>query len=289
LKEQKALEKYNDVLKETPKVREDLGYPPLVTPTSQIVGTQAVLNVVTGERYKIIPKEVKDYVKGLYGQTPGPIKDEIRKKIIGDEKPIDCRPADLLEPEWEKLKAEAEKLGIVKKEEDIITYALYPAVAPRFLKGEAVEEQLPSPEMKVAAAAELVEAQQYKVKVGKKSFDVFVEKFGGPGEVTPVRRKVKGPRAKTMTRQVKKEAGRGTTPAARVMHKEGTVVSPMQGAILKISVTVGDKVKAGDVIAILEAMKMENEVCTNLDGVVKEIYVKEGQTVESGVPIALIE
>lgn len=142
LKEQNALDKYETVLEEMPKVREELGYPPLVTPTSQIVGTQAVLNVLMGERYKVIPKEVKDYVRGLYGRPPAPISPEIIGKVIGDEEPIHCRPADLLKPEYEKRKKEAEEMGIAKSEEDILTYILYPAIAPKFLKGEMEEEAL---------------------------------------------------------------------------------------------------------------------------------------------------
>ncbi|MBU4223274.1 MAG: pyruvate/oxaloacetate carboxyltransferase, partial [Euryarchaeota archaeon] len=124
LKEQNALDKYEAVLAEMPRVREELGYPPLVTPTSQIVGTQAVLNVLMGERYKVVPKEVRDYVKGLYGRTPAPISKEMIAKILGDDKPITVRPADLLPPELDRATKEAQDLGIVKKPEDILTYAL---------------------------------------------------------------------------------------------------------------------------------------------------------------------
>ena len=135
--EQKALDKYDDVLAEIPRVREDLGYPPLVTPTSQIVGSQAVLNVLTGERYKAVPKEVKDYVKGLYGRSPGEINPKIKAEILEDEDPISVRPADLIPPEYDKMKAEAEGKGLVNREEDVLTYALYPQVAEKFLRGEA--------------------------------------------------------------------------------------------------------------------------------------------------------
>jgi len=143
LKEQKKSEKYPDVLKEIPRVRKDLGYPPLVTPTSQIVGTQAVLNVLLGKRYASVTKEVKEYCLGYYGRTPAPIDPEIRQKIIGQEQPIECRPADLLKPQLGSLREEAGKMGILKKEEDLITYALYPNVAPKFLRGEIQEEAIP--------------------------------------------------------------------------------------------------------------------------------------------------
>jgi pyruvate carboxylase subunit B len=142
LKEQKQVGKYNDVLKEIPRVREDLGFPPLVTPTSQIVGMQAVLNVILGKRYLRVPKEVKEYCLGYYGKTPAPINPAILKKIIGDEKPIEARPGDLIEPQLDALRREAEGMGILKKEEDLITYALYPNAAPKFLRGELKEETL---------------------------------------------------------------------------------------------------------------------------------------------------
>ena len=143
LKEQKRMEKYPEVLKEIPRVRKDLGYPPLVTPTSQIVGTQAVLNVLLGKRYASVTKEVKEYCLGYYGRTPAPIDPEIRAKIIGKEQPIECRPADLIKPQLGSLREEGEKMGILKKEEDLITYALYPNVAPKFLRGEIKEEAIP--------------------------------------------------------------------------------------------------------------------------------------------------
>lgn len=138
LKQQNALSKLPEVLKELPRVREDLGYPPLVTPTSQIVGTQTVMNVLAGERYKMVIKEVKNYVKGMYGKPPAEINPEIRKKIIGDEVPITCRPADLLEPELEKYKKEI--AYFIEKEEDVLSYALFPQIAMKFFQGRQAEK-----------------------------------------------------------------------------------------------------------------------------------------------------
>lgn len=132
LKQSNAMNKFEEVLREVPRVREDLGYPPLVTPTSQIVGTQAVLNIVTGERYKMVPNEVKQLVKGMYGKTTVPIKDEIVKKIIGDEEVITCRPADLIEPELEKTKREVAQY--VEQDEDVLTRALFPQPSVEFFK-----------------------------------------------------------------------------------------------------------------------------------------------------------
>ena len=132
LKEQNALDKYQEVLEEVPRVREDLGYPPLVTPTSQIVGTQAVFNVIMGSRYKMITKETKGVVKGEYGKTPKQISDEIKKIIIGDEEQITTRPADLINPELDKLKTEIAKY--IEQEEDVLTYALFPQIAMNYFK-----------------------------------------------------------------------------------------------------------------------------------------------------------
>lgn len=137
LKQQNAMNKYEEVLKEIPRVREELGYPPLVTPTSQIVGTQAVLNVVTGQRYKMVSNEVKNLVRGMYGKTTVPIKEEIVKKIIGDEEVITCRPADLIEPELEKIKSE---IGLyLEQDEDVLSYALFPQIAMEFFKKRNIE------------------------------------------------------------------------------------------------------------------------------------------------------
>lgn len=265
LKEQNALDRYDDVLAEMPKVRAELGYPPLVTPTSQIVGTQAVLNVLMGERYKVIPKEVKDYVRGLYGRPPQNISDEIITKIIGDEKPITCRPADLLEPEYKKMKAEAEELGLVKKEEDILTYILYPAIAPAFLKGELEEEDISTlaVEQSPCASANVAIPTDYKVEVDGEVYNVKVNPVGGSVTVTEVQEKA--------TSDV-----------------EGAVTSHMQGMVLSVNVNVGDVVSEGDSVCVIEAMKMENAIHAPYSGTVKDIFISEGDAVSSGDVIVSI-
>jgi oxaloacetate decarboxylase alpha subunit len=134
LREQNAQDKYMDVLAEVPRVRREMGYPPLVTPSSQIVGTQATLNVVTGERYKIVPEEVKNYFRGFYGRPPAPMDAKIRAKVIGDEKPIEGRPADVLEPGMEKARRELGDLA--RCEEDVVSYALFPQIAKPFLQAQ---------------------------------------------------------------------------------------------------------------------------------------------------------
>ncbi len=264
LKEQNALDKYDEVLEETPRVRADLGYPPLVTPSSQIVGIQAVMNVILGERYKAITKEVKDYVKGLYGKPPGQINDSLKAKILGDEEPIEVRPADLLEPQYELMKREAEKLGIVKKEEDILTYALFPSIAPKFLKGEIREEPLKPPAEQ--AASEQGIPTEFRVEVDGESYSVKVEPIGGFMDIAEIEKK-KVP----------------SKPS------EGAVIAPMQGLVLKLKVKVGQTVKKGDVVAVLEAMKMQNDVHAHKSGIVEEIFVTEGSTIPAGTALMVIK
>ena len=254
--EQKALDRYEEVLAEIPKVREDLGYPPLVTPTSQIVGTQAVLNVMTGDRYKMVPKEVKDYVKGLYGKSPAMIDPKVRLKVLCDEEPITVRPADLLPPEYEAARKAVDALCLAKKEEDYLTYALYPQVALKFLQGEAVEEPLVKKQPASAGAT----AEQ--IKGGQPmAFDVEVDGEAYLVKVAPAGMTIQESQPKAPT--------------------DGVTV-PMQGVIIRYTVKKGDKVAKGDAVAVLEAMKKENNVLANKEGMIKEIYVKEGTTVTPG-------
>lgn len=161
LKQANAEDKYYDVLAEVPRVREDFGYPPLVTPTSQIVGSQAVLNVLSGDRYKMVTKESKGLLRGEYGQLPAPVNEDVRKKAIGDAEVITCRPADLLEPEMEKLRAECKEKGIGHCEEDVLSYALFQQVATKFLDWrdhpEKREAPAPATASKAPAAANAVD------------------------------------------------------------------------------------------------------------------------------------
>ncbi|MBZ3935719.1 sodium-extruding oxaloacetate decarboxylase subunit alpha [Methanimicrococcus blatticola] len=278
LKEQNALDKYMDVLAEMPRVREELGYPPLVTPTSQIVGTQAVLNVIMGERYKVIPKEVKDYARGYYGKTPVPMSPEMISLIIGDEQPITVRPGDQIPPEYEKMKKEAEEMGIAKSEEDVLTYILYPAIAPKFLKGEAEEEELVCG-CSIPSSGSVNTAgipTEYRVEVDGSVFDVKVE-----------------PTGYSIVAADGGNAGSKAAPAADEKKSKadlpGAVVSSMQGMILSIKTKVGEQVNEGDTICVIEAMKMENAVSAPKSGVVKEIIVAEGDTVTGGDALMIIE
>lgn len=253
--EQKALDKWDEVLTEVPRVRKDLGYPPLVTPTSQIVGTQAVLNVITGDRYKMVPREVKDYVKGLYGKSPAMIDPKVRLKVLCDEEPITVRPADLLKPEYEKAKKELDALGLAKQEEDYLTYALYPQVAVKFLQGAAVEEPLVKKQPSSQAASSA------NINALPMAFNIEVDGEAYLVKVAPAGMTIQEVQPKAPT---------------------NGVTVPMQGVIIKYKVKKGDKVAKGDTVAVLEAMKMENNVLANKDGAIKEIYVKEGTTVAPG-------
>lgn len=257
--EQKAIDRYDEVLAEIPRVRADLGYPPLVTPTSQIVGTQAVLNVLTGERYKVVPKEVRDYVKGLYGRPPAEIDPKIRMKILEDEEPITVRPADLLPPEYEAAVREVDALGLAKKEEDYLTYALYPQIAIKFLKGQATEEPLVKKEAKAAVAVKGGAPVAFNVEVDGEAYIVKVAPVG----ISIQEAQPKAPR-------------------------DGVTV-PMQGVLIRYKVKKGDRVNKGDVVAILEAMKMENPIYADKSGTVKEIYIDTGKTVSPGDVLMSIE
>ena len=261
LKEQNALDRYDDVLEEMPRVRKDMGYPPLVTPTSQIVGIQAVMNVLGGERYKTVSNEVKEYMKGNYGKPPAPVDSKISKKIIGDEEVITCRPADLLEPEFDKFKSEGMKNGFVKSDEDALTYALYPPIAPKFLKGESVEEELKA--LSIAEDTEIGIPTQYNVEVDGEVFEVKILPTG----FMEVEETEKGP----------------FTPV------KGSVISSMQGMVIKLNVNVGDKVSVGSTIAVIEAMKMENDIQSEVEGTVKEIFVEPGDAVSAGDMLMVID
>lgn len=261
LKEQNALDRYSDVLEEMPRVRKDMGYPPLVTPTSQIVGIQAVMNVLSGERYKTVSNEVKEYMKGNYGKPPAKVNEEIASRIIGDEEVITCRPADLLEPEFDKYKSEGMEKGFVKNDEDALTYALYPAIAPAFLKGETSEEELAT--VSHVEDHEIGIPTQYNVEVDGESFEVKIMPTG----FMEVEETEKGP----------------FTPV------EGGIYSTMQGMVIKLTVNVGDRVTEGSTIAVIEAMKMENDIQSEIDGTVKEIFVEPGDAVSAGDIIMVIE
>ena len=270
LKEQDALDRLEEVFAEVPCVRKDLGYPPLVTPTSQIVGTQAVLNVLLGARYKNVTKEVRDYVRGLYGRAPAPMDDEVLSRILAaGEEVVSCRPADLLDPVYERMRAEATEQGLVRRAEDVLTYILYPAIAPSFLKGERSPEAIPTARPGEAAARQATDVPSM--------MEVEVD-----GEVFSVRiLSVEGTAVATSVEKVPDRVPRGDI--------RNGVKSNMQGMVLEVRTGRGAHVKKGDTLIVLEAMKMENPIHSPRDGVVTEIFVDKGDVVQSGDVLLVVE
>ena len=279
------LDQLEDVLKEVPRVREDMGFPPLVTPSSQIVGTQAVMNVIAGERYKMVPVESKDIVRGKYGQTPAPISEEIRTKIIGDEEPITCRPADNIAPELPSLREECSKMpeGWIQQDEDILTYALFPKVAPKFFEtrlamqnGTYVAPEEPKADAPKAKSTTDTVERSYSVKVNGVEYIVDVEEYT-PGTAPVASAPAATPAAPVAPAPVAAPAAGGVK-----------VECPMPGTILDVKVSVGQTVTKGQVLMILEAMKMENEIVAPQDGTVSAVCVQKGATVNSGDVLATL-
>jgi pyruvate carboxylase subunit B len=265
LRDQNALDRIGEVLEEIPRVRKDFGYPPLVTPTSQIVGTQAVLNVLSGARYRQVTQEVKAYLLGKYGRPPGTVDEETRRAVIGDETPIFDRPGQAIGPELERLRDDAHRLGIIRQEEDLLTYALYPQVAVRFLRGETKEEAMPADQSTGAPATVPDLPVEFAVDVDGEVFNVKVGAVIG----------------RTL------DVGRLEKGKEKVAEK-GMVTSPMQGMILYLKVKIGEDVKEGDVVATIEAMKMQADVRSPHGGVVRQVLVHEGEIVNSGEAIMVV-
>lgn len=289
LKEQGMEDKLPEVLEEVVRVRQDLGYPPLVTPTSQIVGSQAFLNVVHGERYKVVTKETKDYVKGLYGRPPAPIPEEIIKKILGDEEPIyHIRPADLLKPELPSIREEAIKAG-AKSEEDILSYALFPLVAKEFFEFREMGEKLP-PEDLIEEKRENIPVE-FIITVHGEQYHVQIAGRGEPtAEGRPFFIRLDGKLEEVMLKPLREvehvpspygEISLGTEvkPKRPKPVGVGDVASPISGKVVNIKVNVGQEVKEGDVLFVVEAMKMENEVHSPVNGVVEEILISVGDVI----------
>lgn len=278
LKEQGALDKLDAVLNEIPQVREDLGFLPLVTPTSQIVGTQAVLNVLTGERYKSITKETAGVLKGEYGATPAPMNAELQARVLAGANAITCRPADLLQPELDKLQdelnslAKSENIRLAEQPiDDVLTYALFPQVGLKFLKNRdnpAAFEPAPgienSDSPKAPAKTKTVQSgpASYSVRVDGKVYEVEVAPTGELSSVKPLVAE--------------------NIPASASVTGSATLNAPLAGNIWKIVTKVGAEVKRGDVVIIMEAMKMETEVRAVSDGTVVNIHVAAGDAVSTG-------
>ncbi|MBG0757915.1 oxaloacetate decarboxylase subunit alpha [Vibrio cidicii] len=282
LKEQGAADRIDEVLQEIPRVREDLGFIPLVTPTSQIVGTQAVINVLTGERYKSITKETAGVLKGEYGAAPAPVNAELQARVLNGAEPVVCRPADLLQAELEVLtdellaKAQAEDIRLAEESvDDVLTYALFPQVGLKFLKNrgnpEAFEPTPSADDVKPAAPAKASsgKVEAYSVRVDGQVFHVEV---GPEGQLTSV------------TPSVVPTPATPATPLPASADAEA-VSAPLAGNIFKVHVQAGAPVEEGDILLILEAMKMETEIRAARSGIVQELNVKEGDSVTVGAPL----
>ena len=293
LAEQNALDKIKEVLEEIPRVRKDMGYPPLVTPTSQIVGTQATLNVLTGERYKVITNETKNYFQGLYGKPPGTLNSKIRQKSLEGDQPVLGRPADNLDPELED--AQQELTGREVVDEDIVSYALLPSVALQFFDERERGELRPEPLLEESDSGPAVGHDlhlapvEFKVTVHGESYHIRVSGSGQTLDgVKPYYIKVNDKLEEVYLEPIQEVlAG---APEAPVSHaakaegrpkpsKPGDVVTPMPGRVVKVLVAQGDTVKAGDPLLVVEAMKMENRVQAPIAGTVGAVYVKEGDEV----------
>ncbi|HBU2234716.1 TPA: biotin/lipoyl-binding protein, partial [Klebsiella pneumoniae] len=274
LKQQSAAHRLDEVLAEIPRVREDLGFIPLVTPTSQIVGTQAVLNVLGGERYKTIAKETAGILKGEYGRTPAPVNAALQARVLDGADPVTCRPADLLKPELAQLEADvrrqAQEKGITLAEnaiDDVLTVALFPQIGLKFLENRhnpAAFEPVPQAEaaQPVAKAEKPAASGVYTVEVEGKAFVVKVSDGGDVSQLSA--------------------APVAAAPAAAPAGAGIPVTAPLAGTIWKVLAAEGQAVAEGEVLLILEAMKMETEIRAAQAGTVRGIAVKAGDAVAVG-------
>lgn len=282
LREQGAADKFNEVLLEIPKVRKDLGYIPLVTPTSQIVGTQAVLNVMAGERYKTISKETAGVLKGEYGATPAPVDKALQARVLDGAEPITCRPADLLKPELANLIAEVQRKATAEGvhladeiAEDALIDGMFAQIGWKFLQNRGNPAAFePAPKAKTDTAAAPVPAssgstvtEHYTVNVDGRSYNVAVGPSGSKLSVQPAALPLNGPDLII-------------TPP--IISGSGVVISPLAGVILKVNVNVGSHIAEGEVVLVMEAMKMETEIRAKVAGIVSAVNVRQGDSVSVG-------
>ena len=283
-----AAGRLDEVLDEANRVRRDLGYPPLVAPIRQMIAAQAVYNVIGGDRYATVTQELKDYLQGLYGRPPVPADHELRRLVLGREEPITIRPADLLEPQVEAARQQVRKLGFEPTDDMVLIHLMFPHLAPAYMRGPQPEKKDASKPAAVSTAPPAEAAPPAPVAVSDPpaspsqaaEFDVEVD-----GEVFKVR--VSGAGFAVLPTTGGASSGANDAPP-RPKTGEGTVTAPMQGLIVKLPVRPGDAVKLGDVVAVLEAMKMQNDIVTTVAGKVGEVYVKEGDVVSPNQPLLAI-
>ncbi len=291
LKAQGASDKFDEVLEEIPRVREDLGYIPLVTPTSQIVGTQAVINVLTGERYKSISKETQGILKGEYGSAPAPFNSELQAKVLDGAEAITCRPADLLSPEMDKLSTELKVLSTEKNitlaentVDDVLTYALFPQIGLQFLENrnnpDAFEPAPTLEENTVTAAnsnaSESEKSSAYVISLNGKNYHAKIGSDSDGNSNNDVQVSIDDQLFVAQVYDDDVTEGNGDEP---VNATGEPIKSPLSGNIFQVLVQPQSAVKEGQVLIILEAMKMETEIKAPRDGVVSTVAVKQGDTV----------
>jgi pyruvate carboxylase subunit B len=288
LRHRDSLNRLSEVEHEVARVRAELGNPPLVTPMTEIIATQAVYNVVEGDRYATISQEVKDFCLGLYGDPPEPVDPDVRRLVNGREEPITCRPADLLEPAKPAARRELKREGIDRPDDAaLVTYVLFPHEYLALARGDAIAEGLGDEPGDTAAEPE----------------SPLATDAPGDGAAVEASHDVGQPAVRELTVEVdgqqysvrvigdsgaSSQTATATATGGPVPVREGTVVAPMQGMILKVAVKVGDRVNLGDVVAVLEAMKMQNDITATRSGSVAEVFVEEGVVVSPRDPIVHI-
>ncbi|HHJ14407.1 MAG TPA: oxaloacetate decarboxylase subunit alpha [Gammaproteobacteria bacterium] len=285
LREQGSLGRIEEVLEEIPRVREDLGYPPLVTPTSQIVGAQAVLNILTGERYKTISNEVKLYLQGRYGRAPGPVNALVRQQAIGNEDVIDVRPADLLDDEMPRLREEI--AGLAHGEEDVLSYAMFPELGRDFLQDRAAGKLVPEP-LEPAGGENTAAPRptEFNVTLHGETYHIQITGTGHPAQQErPFYMTVDGvPEevlVETLSELETQETDTTSIQGSRRPRatRPGDVSTSMPGTVIEVLVREGDKVEAGDPLLVTEAMKMETEIQAPVAGTVQAVHVNRGDSI----------
>jgi pyruvate carboxylase subunit B len=293
LKEQNALNRIQEVFEEIPRVRADLGFPPLVTPTSQIVGTQAVFNVLAGERYKTITNEVKLYLQGRYGQAPGQVNADLQRRAIGNEQVIDVRPADLIKPEMDKLRGEVGSLA--QSEEDVLTYAMFPDIGRKFLEERAAgtlkpEELLPAPGVSGKPMVEDGAPTEFIIDVHGETYRVDITGVSVKGDgKRHFYLSLDGMPEEAVFEPLNTFSGTGGGTQRKQANQPGHVTTNMPGNVVDVLVQVGDTVKAGQAVLVSEAMKMESEIQASIGGTVKAVNVAKGDRVNPGEILIEIE
>ena len=302
LSEQNALDRLPEVLEEIPVVRAEVGFPPLVTPMSQIVGTQSVLNVLSGRRWHIVPDEMKQYLRGQYGAAPGPVAADILERVLGDEQPITCRPAELVS---ERLEDYREQIGeLARSEEDLLSFALFPQTARAYLQRHRVgpesdvfgtDRYLPQQAQQAVSQATGDRVREILALVDQSDIgEVSIEE----GDLKVVIRKSAPTAAAAEPRAAHESpaAVEASAPPADESNGYHVVRSPMVGTFYRASspdtppfVEVGDEVHVGQTLCILEAMKLMNELASDVDGVVREVRAQDGEAVEYGQPLFCVE